>query len=116
MLSHVGLSMEPGTMVAVIVQSGAGKPTLLTIVDGLEEPDEREVIVGGAPLPRCPATEGHRELTGAEDWSALVRVRPYRRGRSPAAAAVDLPCCQDAMSGNSSRCWRVMSRRLPIFT
>jgi ABC-type branched-subunit amino acid transport system ATPase component len=103
-------------MVAVIVRSGAGKPTLLTIVDGLEEPDGREVIVGEAPLSRMSR---NGRAAGA-DWRSSLelacKVRSYRRGRSPAAATVDFTFCQDAMSRNCSRCWRVMSRRLPIFT
>ena len=51
-LAHVTLSVEPGAMVAVMGPSGAGKSTLLTIAGGLEEPDEGEVLIGGAPLSR----------------------------------------------------------------
>ena len=53
-LAHVNLSVEPGTMVAVMGPSGAGKSTLLTIAGGLEEPDEGEVLVGGASVSRMP--------------------------------------------------------------
>jgi len=51
-LAHVTLSVEPGAMVAVMGPSGAGKSTLLAIAGGLEEPDEGDVLVGGAPLSR----------------------------------------------------------------
>jgi putative ABC transport system ATP-binding protein len=51
-LADVNLSVEPGTMVAVMGPSGAGKSTLLTIAGGLEEPDEGEVLVDGEPLSR----------------------------------------------------------------
>jgi putative ABC transport system ATP-binding protein len=51
-LARVTLSVQPGTMVAVMGPSGAGKSTLLTIAGGLEEPDEGEVLVGGTPLSR----------------------------------------------------------------
>src|ERR1039457_6126902 len=49
-LARVSLSVAPGTMVAVMGPSGSGKSTLLTIAGGLEEPDEGEVLVAGAPL------------------------------------------------------------------
>lgn len=59
-LAHVTLSVEPGTMVAVMGPSGAGKSTLLTIAGGLEKPDEGEVIVGGAPLSRMSRNQKAR--------------------------------------------------------
>ena len=49
-LYMVSLSVEPGTMVAVMGPSGSGKSTLLTIAGSLEEPTEGEVLVGGASL------------------------------------------------------------------
>jgi putative ABC transport system ATP-binding protein len=51
-LAHANLSVEPGTMVAVMGPSGAGKSTLLTIAGGLEEPDNGEVLVSGTSLSR----------------------------------------------------------------
>ena len=49
-LYMVSLSVEAGTMVAVMGPSGSGKSTLLTIAGSLEEPTEGEVLVGGASL------------------------------------------------------------------
>jgi putative ABC transport system ATP-binding protein len=59
-LAHVTLSVEPGTMVAVMGPSGAGKSTLLTLAGGLEKPDEGEVLVGGAPLSRMSRNQKAR--------------------------------------------------------
>ena len=49
-LDRVTLSVDEGTMVAVMGPSGSGKSTLLTIAGSLEEPTEGEVLIGGAAL------------------------------------------------------------------
>jgi putative ABC transport system ATP-binding protein len=49
-LTDVDLSVESGTMVAVMGPSGSGKSTLLTIAGSLEEPTSGEVLVEGASL------------------------------------------------------------------
>ncbi|HUE06201.1 MAG TPA: ABC transporter ATP-binding protein [Acidimicrobiales bacterium] len=49
-LSNVDLSVEAGSLVAVMGASGSGKSTLLTIAGSLEDPTSGEVYVGGRPL------------------------------------------------------------------
>jgi putative ABC transport system ATP-binding protein len=49
-LHEVDLTVDAGTMVAVMGPSGSGKSTLLTIAGSLEEPDSGEVLVGGHAL------------------------------------------------------------------
>jgi putative ABC transport system ATP-binding protein len=49
-LRDVDLTVEPGTMVAVMGPSGSGKSTLLTIAGSLEDPTSGEVVIGGVPL------------------------------------------------------------------
>jgi putative ABC transport system ATP-binding protein len=49
-LSDVNLSVERGSLVAVMGPSGSGKSTLLTIAGSLEEPTSGEVLIDGTPL------------------------------------------------------------------
>ncbi len=49
-LQRIDLSVDAGSLVAVMGASGSGKSTLLTIAGSLEEPTSGEVYVGGRPL------------------------------------------------------------------
>jgi len=49
-LQRIDLSVEAGSLVAVMGSSGSGKSTLLTIAGSLEDPTAGEVYVGGRPL------------------------------------------------------------------
>jgi putative ABC transport system ATP-binding protein len=49
-LSNVDLSVEAGSLVAVMGASGSGKSTLLTIAGSLEDPTSGEVYIDGRPL------------------------------------------------------------------
>ncbi len=49
-LSDVDLTVERGSLVAVMGPSGSGKSTLLTIAGSLEEPTSGEVLIDGAAL------------------------------------------------------------------
>jgi putative ABC transport system ATP-binding protein len=107
-LAHATLSVEPGTMVAVTGPSGAGKSTLLTIAGGLDEPDEGEVRVGGAPLSRMSRNDRARlrrraigyvfqdynllaGLTAAENVSLPLELDgvPARKARAAGMAALE---------------------------
>jgi putative ABC transport system ATP-binding protein len=49
-ITDVDLSVERGSLVAVMGPSGSGKSTLLTIAGSLEEPASGEVLIDGAAL------------------------------------------------------------------
>ncbi len=107
-LTDVTLSVETGTMVAVMGPSGAGKSTLLTIAGGLEEPDEGDVLVDGASLSRMSRNGRARlrrrvigyvfqdynllaGLTAAENVSLPLELDgvPARKARAAGMAALE---------------------------
>ncbi len=49
-LQRIDLSVDAGSLVAVMGASGSGKSTLLTIAGSLEDPSAGEVYIGGRPL------------------------------------------------------------------
>ncbi len=51
-LSNIELSVDAGSLVAVMGASGSGKSTLLTIAGSLEDATRGEVNVGGVPLSK----------------------------------------------------------------
>jgi len=46
------ITVEPGQTHALVGRNGAGKSTLVSILTGLQAPDEGAVTFGGAPAPR----------------------------------------------------------------
>jgi putative ABC transport system ATP-binding protein len=107
-LRGVDLTVEPGTMVAVMGPSGSGKSSLLTIAGSLEEPSSGEVVVDGVPLAGLSANRRaalRRRSIGYvfQDYNLLPGLTaienvalpleldgiPARRARVSAAVALD---------------------------
>jgi putative ABC transport system ATP-binding protein len=59
-LQEVNLSVDRGSLVAVMGPSGSGKSTLLTIAGSLEEPTSGEVLIDGLQLSRLSRNDKAR--------------------------------------------------------
>jgi NitT/TauT family transport system ATP-binding protein len=57
-IENLTLDIAAGTFVAVVGPSGCGKSTLLSLVAGLEEPSEGEVLVRGRRVDGIPGSIG----------------------------------------------------------
>ena len=107
-LRGVDLTVEPGSMVAVMGPSGSGKSSLLTIAGSLDEPTDGEVVVGGtrlAGLSRNQRAALRRRYIGYvfQDYNLLAGLTalenvalpleldgmPARRAQAAAASALD---------------------------
>ncbi|WSQ06669.1 sugar ABC transporter ATP-binding protein [Streptomyces sp. NBC_01231] len=52
-LKEVSFTVEPGEVLALVGENGAGKSTVLSLVTGLLAPDSGRVVHDGAPVPRA---------------------------------------------------------------
>ena len=99
-LQHVDLSVDAGSLVAVMGASGSGKSTLLTIAGSLEDPSSGEVIVGGraiASLSRNDKARLRRQSIGYvfQDYNLLAGLS--------AVENVSLPLELDGISARKAQ-------------
>ena len=69
-LSHLCLTVPPGTRTAVVGRSGAGKSTLVNLLVCFLDPHEGAITVNGVPLSAMPIESWRQYL-------ALVPQQPY---------------------------------------
>jgi putative ABC transport system ATP-binding protein len=99
-LTDVDLTVEAGSLVAVMGPSGSGKSTLLTIAGSLEEPTSGDVIVQGALLSGMSRDERARLRRRAvgyvfQDFNLLAGLT--------AVENVALPLELDGVAARSAR-------------
>ena len=97
---RVDFTAAPGTIHAIVGGNGAGKTTLMRILQGLEQPDEGQVIVNDAPAslanPAAAFARGigmvHQEFMLVQDLTLLENLilgrEPVRRGMIDRATAL----------------------------
>ncbi|GHE08956.1 sugar ABC transporter ATP-binding protein [Streptomyces alanosinicus] len=60
-LNGARITVRPGETHALVGRNGAGKSTLVSVLTGLQTPDEGTVTFGGEPAPRPSDRDGWRE-------------------------------------------------------
>lgn len=62
LFSHLSLSIPAGQCIAIQGDSGSGKTSLLSLVNGLERPDHGLVLLDGVPVGACAPDSIHMEI------------------------------------------------------
>jgi ABC-type multidrug transport system ATPase subunit/ABC-type multidrug transport system permease subunit len=85
-LSELDLNIDPGSMVALIGASGAGKTTLMKVLSGILEPTEGVVLCGGelvgnrlpeiGYVPQFDLVHGELTVSEALNYAARLRLPP----------------------------------------
>jgi len=99
-LREISLTVDEGSMVAVMGPSGSGKSTLLTIAGTLEEPTSGEVLIAGQPISKVSRSTKaalRRRLIGYvfQDFNLLPGLT--------AAENVSLPLELDGLPARKAR-------------
>jgi putative spermidine/putrescine transport system ATP-binding protein/spermidine/putrescine transport system ATP-binding protein len=110
-VDRVSLTIEPGSMVALLGPSGCGKTTILRMIAGLVEPSAGEIILDERSITRVPV---HRRnigmlfqnyalfphMTVAENIAFGLETRGIKRGAAAERAAGALQLVQLPEYGN----------------
>src|ERR1700731_4507442 len=53
-LDRVSLEFHPGEIHVLLGENGAGKSTLVSLLAGMQQPDDGEILIGGTPVDIAP--------------------------------------------------------------
>ena len=82
LIDDLSFAVPPGAIVGVIGPNGAGKSTLFRMIQGKEQPDSGEIVIG--PTVKIAAVDQTREgLDNSKTvFEVLVRRRRHPHGRT----------------------------------
>ena len=75
LLQDISFEIEPGERVGIIGASGAGKTSLLRLLNGLVSPSQGEIYVRGVPLKQLKPAELRRSIVLAPQEPKLLGMK-----------------------------------------
>lgn len=72
LFSNLSLSVEAGQYIAICGESGSGKTSLMSLMNGLVRPDSGEILVDGIPLESFAADSVHQEIALLPQTGTIV--------------------------------------------
>jgi ABC-2 type transport system ATP-binding protein len=106
-LNGISLTIEPGTVTALVGPNGAGKSTLLRCIAALDTPMSGSVLVGGLDVHAMPR-EAHQLMGYLSDSFGLYRDLSVAQGLEYAA------CAQGLASGSVARAVQKTAKQLGL--
>ena len=117
-LDGVDLSVDPGEFVAVVGPNGAGKTTLLRTLNGVLDPDEGRVTVGGDPVAELSARAVSRRVGTVPQHShvgfAFSTEQVVEMGRTPHRSRLDWSSDDEPVERALERTETVSFRDRPV--
>ena len=102
-LEHVSVTVEPGSLLAVVGPNGAGKSTLLKLMAGLAHPWTGRIEILGAPAGREARRVAYVPQAEMVDWAFPVTVEDVvMMGRFPRLGPVRRPGADDRRAVNGA--------------
>ncbi|WP_454042055.1 ABC transporter ATP-binding protein [Cellulosimicrobium sp. Marseille-Q8652] len=90
-VDHVSFTLQPGSTVALVGQSGSGKSTIAKLLMQLERPSSGEILVDGAPVGRGRrARSAYRKAVQMVFQDPFASLNPYHSAGHHLARAVAL--------------------------
>ena len=71
-LRGVDLTLAPGRCLGLVGRNGAGKSTMVSILSGLQRPDEGRITFGGEPAPPAGAVHAWRERIATVHQHSMI--------------------------------------------
>jgi len=102
--SDVNLSVEAGSIHAIVGENGAGKSTLMKILYGMQKPDEGTITVSGVPTQFSSPSEAinlgigmvHQHFMLAENFTVLENI--ILGNESKRGLSLDLTAAKERLS------------------
>ena len=73
-LSHISFSVKKGEFIAIVGPSGCGKSTLLSLIAGLLQPEEGQILIHGKSVELRNANIGYMlQKDHLFEWRSIYR-------------------------------------------
>ena len=109
-IEHLNLVVPAGKMTALVGQTGAGKSTILALLQRLREPQSGAIMIDGQPIAGVTLTSLRRNISFVGQDAFLFEGTIIENIRAGLDSATDEMCIEAAKSANADAFIRALPR------